>query len=284
MQGSNDSEFGRIIEAMPLDMRNRHAMCALCQRLSHFLVDDWIPEALTKLRKHLWPFEEVPETEQEAEDGKVDLSKEVNRFFGWAIQSLTQGTRERFNMSKNPKKVNEEELVGRLELLKSMRVFEHEILDDVEYLEKFYCPFYRLLNDGYLTLVSPKYVHLGLSLLEMFGQAVNDEELKINGSETLVKAVDSAKDRKGPMKRTFLELSNDMDSLTIKQKEKLFDELVDKTKNSRCGAVIRRFRSITTGRGAALENSIAFRTQIKALATRGKGGKTAAWKREVGPE
>jgi hypothetical protein len=118
----------------------------------------------------------------------------------------------------------------------------------------------------------------------MLGQAVNDEELKKNGSETLVKAVDSAKDRKGPMKRTFLELSHDIDSLTIKQKEKLFDELVDKTKNSRCGAVIWRFRSITTGRGAALENSIAFRTQIKALATRGKGGKAAALKREVVPD
>ncbi len=207
---------------------------------------------------------------------EVNLSKEVNRFVGRAISNLIKKTRKQFNISKGPLiNVDEEELFGRFELLKSMRVFEHEILDDKEYIEKFYCPFHRLVNDGFLALVSPKYIGLGLSLLQTVADAVNENELKKNGDETLKKTVASAKDPKGPLKQTFLELCKENDCLTIKQKGKLFDELVDKTKNSRGGAVIKRFRTETTGRGAKSENSITFRSEIKALAKKGRGSAKA---------
>jgi hypothetical protein len=53
----------------------------------------------------------------------------------------------------------------------------------------------------------------------------------------------------------------------------LLDELVDKTKNSRAGAVIERLKSCTNGRGAKSENSIAFRLEIKALAKKGRGSR-----------
>ena len=119
--------------------------------------------------------------------------------------------------------------------------------------------------------MSPKYIGLGLSLLQTFADAVSENELNKNGDETLKKAVASAKDTKGPLQRSFLELCNDNDRLTVKQKEKLFNELVDKTKNSRVGAVIRRFKSNTTGRGAKKENAIAFHLEIKALAKRDIG-------------
>jgi hypothetical protein len=50
---------------------------------------------------------------------KVDLSKEVNRFVGWSISSLIKKTRKQFNRLKcPPKKVDEEKLIERLELLK----------------------------------------------------------------------------------------------------------------------------------------------------------------------
>ena len=80
----------------------------------------------------------------------------------------------------------------------------------------------------------------------------------------------SAKDSKGSLKQSFLELCNDNDLLTVKQKGKLFDDIVDKTKNARGGAVINRFRSNTTGRGAQSENSIAFRSEIKELTKKGQ--------------
>ncbi len=190
---------------MPLRLKNRHAACILCQRLSQFLFHDWSPDSLDQIRQRLCPIAEVLETEHVAETSelevKVDLSKEVNRFVGWSVSSLIKKTRKHFNRSKGPpKKVDEEELIGRLELLKSMRVFEHEILDDEKYIKTFYCPFHRLLNDGFLALMSPKYVGLGLSLLQTFADAVNENELNKNGDETLKKAVASAKDPKGPLR------------------------------------------------------------------------------------
>jgi hypothetical protein len=120
-------------------------------------------------------------------------------------------------------------------------VLKHEILDDKENIEKCNCPFHRLVNDGFLALVSPTYIGPGLSLLQTVADAVNENKLNKNGEETLKKTVASAKDPKGPLKQTFLELCKDNDCFTLKQKGKLFDELVDKTKNSRGGAVIRRY-------------------------------------------
>jgi hypothetical protein len=137
---NNESDFGKIMKGMPLRLEDRHAACILCQQ--QFLFHDWITNTLEKIRQVLCPAaKKVLETEHGAKTRglgvKVDLSKEVNRFVGWAISNLIKKTRKQFERSKGPpKRVDEEELFGRLELLKSMRVFEHEILDDKEYIEK----------------------------------------------------------------------------------------------------------------------------------------------------
>jgi hypothetical protein len=156
-------------------------------------------------------------------------------------------------------------------------VFEHEILDNKECIEKFYCPFHRLVNNGFLAQVSPKYRHvgLGLSLLQTVADAVNKKILNKNSGETLKMTVALAKDPKGPLKQSFLELCKDNDCLTVKHKGKLFDELVDKTKNSREGTVIKSYRTETTDRGAQSETSITFRSEIKALAKKGRGSAKA---------
>jgi hypothetical protein len=107
--------------------------------------------------------------------------------------------------------------------------------------------------------------------MQTFAEAVNENELNEKGDETLRKAVASAKDPKGPLRRSSLKLCNDNNCLTVKQKEKLLDELADKTENSRVGSVIKKFRSDTTGKGAESENSITFRSEIKALAKKGRG-------------
>ena len=107
--------------------------------------------------------------------GSVQRGKQ--RFVGFAISSLIKNTRKQFTRSKEaPQKVDDDnELVGRLHLLKSMRVFEHNIINDEEDIRNFYCSFHRLLNDGYLTLIAPKYVGLGLSLLKVIADAMNIE-------------------------------------------------------------------------------------------------------------
>ena len=193
LQGlNNESAFGIIINRMPLGLINRQAACILCQRLSKFLFHEWIPESLLSIRQKLRTVvAEVGDVEQRAKSSELeideaDLSKEVNRFVGFAISSLIKKTRKMFTRTKEPlKMVDDEELVGRLHLLKSMRVFEHQILSDADYIANYYCSFHRLLNDGYLALVAPKYVGLGLSMLKLFAHAVKDEQLQKKGHETL---------------------------------------------------------------------------------------------------
>jgi hypothetical protein len=57
---------------------------------------------------------------------------------------------------------------------------------------------------------------------KLFADAVNENKLNKNVGDSLKKAVASAKDPKEPLKRSFWELGNDSDCLTVKQKEKLF--------------------------------------------------------------
>jgi hypothetical protein len=91
MQGSNnESNFGTIIKGMPLGLKNLHAACILCQRLSQFLFHDWFPDSLENIRQVLClAAEKVLETEHGAETRglgvQVDLSQEINRFVWWAI-------------------------------------------------------------------------------------------------------------------------------------------------------------------------------------------------------
>jgi hypothetical protein len=80
-------------------------------------------------------------------------------------------------------------------------------------------PFHRLLNDGFLALLSPRYIGLGLSLSQ--SDAVSENELNKNGNETLKKTVGLAKDPKGPLRLLFLELCRDNDCLTKNQKQKV---------------------------------------------------------------
>jgi hypothetical protein len=79
---NNESDFGKVMEGMPTGLKNQHAACILCQRLSQFLLHDWIPESLEKIRQVLRPTAEVLQTQPGAEtygsEVIVNLSKEVN--------------------------------------------------------------------------------------------------------------------------------------------------------------------------------------------------------------
>jgi hypothetical protein len=76
----------------------------------NFFFDDWIPDSLENICQVLCPAaaNEVLEMEHGAKtrgmEVKVDLSKEVNRFVGWAISNLIKKTRKQFNRSKGPPK------------------------------------------------------------------------------------------------------------------------------------------------------------------------------------
>jgi hypothetical protein len=128
------------MEGMPLRLKTGHAACIPCQHLPQFLFHNWIPKSVEKICQVLCPAAKVLQTQPGAKtcglEIKVDVSKEVNQIVGRAISIMIKKTSNQLNRSRGPpKKVDEEELTGGLELLKSMRVFQHEILDDAEYIK-----------------------------------------------------------------------------------------------------------------------------------------------------
>jgi hypothetical protein len=156
--------------------------------------------------------------------------------------------------------------LSRKKLLTNMRVFEHEIIDDEKHLDKCYSPFQRLYNDGYLTLVHPKYAALGLKILNTIGDVANEETTKEKGNDMAKEAEKSVLENK-ELARVFLEISKDTSNLTEKQKMKVFNKMVDKTTNARVGDALQQHKSNTTSRGAKSENSVAFRTNLKAISS-----------------
>jgi hypothetical protein len=146
----------------------------------------------------------------------------------------------------------------------TMRVFEHQILDDLNYIAKYYCPFDRLYNDGFLAMVHPLYADCGLRLLSVIANSVTDDEILKHGNMTAKKAEAAVKNDKD-LKATFLRLCEDTQELSEQRKTKLFYAITDKVLNSRLSTAIKRYKSMTTGRGSKLENGIAFRIDLKSI-------------------
>jgi hypothetical protein len=170
---------------------------------------------------------------------------------------------------KDPVEFDEEMLMQEIILLKTMRVFEHQILDDLDYIAKYYCPFDRLYNEGFLAMVHPVYADFGLQLLSVIANSVTDEEILTQGNMTAKKAEAAVKKDKD-LKVNFLILCKDTHELTERRKTKLLYAITDKVLNSRLGTAIKRYRSITTGRGSKLENSVAFRSDLKSVSGKKK--------------
>jgi hypothetical protein len=243
MQESDGSNFTKLRLAMPQTLRNRHGMSVLCQTLSRFLNKEWLKEALTEIRVDLCPAQATEENEL------FDFSKEVNRFVGWAVRSMINKKKKQFRhwKKRDPKEFDEEMIMQEIGLLKTMGVFEHQILDDLDYIAKYYCPFDRLYNDGFLAMVHPLYADCGLRLLSVIAISVTDDEILKHGNMTAKRAEAAVKNDKDLI-ATFLILCQDTQELSEPRKTKLFYAIADKVINSRLGtAIFKRYKSMTTG-------------------------------------
>jgi hypothetical protein len=262
MQGPT---FQKIIESMPQGMKERHGSCFVCLTLSRLLLQSWIPEALEEIRNNL----SSPPEEAAPASGLVDRtvrSKEVNRFFGWAIHSMVKRYKKKLIGGKDgTRSVDEDTVRAQLYFLqRELRVFEHEILNNPTYLKEFYYPADRINNNGFLTLVHPKYISLGLDVMNLIADELNGKTIDERGNEAVKTAKTNVKNRiKDGVQSTFLDLCSGFDELTTNEKLEIFHGIVDKTMNARIGYEIRRYRSRRIQRGGDAENSTSFRTDIK---------------------
>ena len=156
-------------------------------------------------------------------------------------------------------------------------MFEHEIVDNKEYLDTYYAPIDRVYNEGWLTLVSPKFAGLGHAVLITIVEHIDIEQIKLRRNECADWARKKFKEEvESHHMPTFLELTRDT-GIKEETRKKLFLKIVRKTFNSRVGAMFRYYKSIKINRGTKGENDSALRVEKRLLT----GAKAAAKKRKT---
>ena len=209
---------------------------------SLFLLDTWIQETLQLIGAQL----EGPDKMTASGDQKVppkNTKKEVNRFFGWAIHSMTKRTRKKLNglVKTNHDDGNAEAINQELALLLEMRVFEHQILDETTYLQIFYSVRDRLINNGWLTLVSPKYADLGHhGVISVIVGVATPVSIRENGNKwaEVVKKEASERIQSGELVETFLAVCASS-KLSNSRKIRLYEQILEKTIHARMGYAYR---------------------------------------------
>ena len=190
---------------------------------------------------------------------KKAQATEMNRFFGWALFSIRRITRKRIMREMT----EEDEPDSVLTILKDMSVFEHEIVDNEDYLEKYYAPIDRIYNEGWLTLVSPKFADLGHEVMISIVGHIDIKKVKERRGEcVLIARKEVEKDVQERLMPTFLELTEDK-NVDEDERRSLFLAIVRKTFNSRVGGLLRYYKSIKLNRGTKGENNSALREEKK---------------------
>lgn len=232
-------------------LSNRIGFSILYQIISKAVLSQ-VPNMVEALKPPLTRLDATP-------DWKQAQSTDVNRFVGWALFSMRTKTRK----GKWAQKIDEEEADDVLELLEDMSTRESEIVDNQEYLDKYYSLMDRIYNEGGLTLVSPKYAALGHKVLIAITEHVDFDEIKSkrdqyvkDARERVAKIVDDT------LLPAFLDLSKDL-ALESNLSRTIFKKIVKKAFNARIGAFIRYYKSENIGRGTKGEQQSALREEIK---------------------
>jgi hypothetical protein len=207
------------------------------------------------------------EADDKPSDTDRNAKKEVNRFFGWAIHSMTKRIRKKLKgVKKDQEHDNAEATNQELELLLEMRVFEHQILDETTYLQNFYSTRDRLINNGWLTLVSPKYADLGHAVMSVISGVATPVSIRENGNKwaEVVKKEASERIQSRELVENFLVICVSS-KLSDSRKIRLFEQMIEKTINARMGFAYRVYKLAVLDRSGERENLSAFRGKLLSI-------------------
>ena len=247
---------------MPDALRDGFFGKQLLMVLSNILRYQLIPDAVLRLREESRSSDTRPKTAANNSTESQDRTI-INRFVGWAI----------WNLIGLEKSNDFEEKSERLKLLRQMRVFEHEILGNDEYINLYYSTSDMLINNGFLTLVHPRYADFAFRLISNLQEAISFDMIKQNGGHFAKRTRSIIQSQ---LKCTLWPCFDNLTvGLNIPEEicREVLDRVVTKTTNAWVGSHIKRYRSRTIGRGAKKENSVALRPKLKSI-DKQKGGST----------
>ena len=181
------------------------------------------------------------------EDNDETPNSDVNLIFGLAIFHTRK---KKIHQQKHyEENTREAILLGKeIKFLSEMRTYISEVILSEVYLEKCYDSFLRSSNRGYMTLVSEEYFDFGLRLMKKIANSLTQDVIKSELGVT--KKAKQSLFRDNDLKQMFMNCCKDSNHLEKKQeKEKMYQELVNKTANAKYSDEFRAYREAHTVRG-----------------------------------
>jgi len=231
-----------------------------------------------------------PEGVNQQEDLPAEEEKrEVNAFVGWAIHELRvevglkkHGLDKRRSASQgddagksshddndhddNDDDENDDENDEMLAYLEGMRVFHDRAVLDEEYMRECYSLFHRMINNGWLTLVSKALFPFGRNLMRKIRDVCNDKAIRQHGNQSSIKAFEQLMGDSQLEEQFYLAHG---DGVGRPLKRKVYCKLVKKVFHARFGAEFDKFKEKHTGRHVKGCQDLPFRLQLRAMTQKG---------------
>ncbi len=145
---------------------------------------------------------------------------------------------------------NEEQI----ELLDSMAVFHHEVVDDDEYMQSYYATVDQLTNKGGLSLVAKPFIPFGRNLMKNVRDFQYNQSFQHHGNSAVSSAIERLLEST-ILKKIFWDCLGHpggylIDDGTQRSRLSVFVSICKKTMHAWAGKMSRKFKEMYTGRHA----------------------------------
>lgn len=165
-----------------------------------------------------------------SEDKKVNFMREVNSFIGWAIGNLHWSLVDELNETES--EAEEAVLQARLDFVSRMRYLDHQEAQDKTLHWKMLWWNLPLVKLWRLILVSPPYFEFSKSLMHGIVNSPSTKNFDIVGSDAVNKGWDHIGTKRSSLKRQFMEWNNSFTAISMREKEAILNQMVEKTCNA----------------------------------------------------
>jgi len=251
--------------ASPTFKENKKCILILFIFLSKKLLNKWLPYLINVHKQKM-----LPTVATTTKKSVFNVDGEVNRIVGWALFATLKKYQKiaQKNDKKNMRKVNEV-----IEMLHDIQAQESDILQDSEYVKKYYCVDDAIRNKGRLTLIARPYIK-DLSILSRFlsQQYKSPENLRVNSQNVKRNVIKEL--TQGSHLSYINALVNTsilrIEAIELKNEDRvdIFLQILNRVSNAKIGYTIKHFRTENLTR----VNDVKFRTQLAVLSVKKEKG------------
>ena len=140
---------------------------------------------------------------------------------------------------------------------------------NADYRENCYELLDVLSNLGGKTLVSPEFFPFGEKLINSVASSLTRNDLSLSGNQCMEEAREKVMEN-DEVKRDFMDCCKES-NLNLKEKEKIYGQLVVKVCNARFGSILKAYKDSTIGRQGTKRTDQSLRSKLKSVTSNEAG-------------